>query len=68
VPVNRPPRPLARFGLGSLIQIGASTVVVWELTDTQAGRERIPLREMQTTPADCHQLSGTAMGFSAVER
>ncbi|MHB2024676.1 MAG: cation transporter [Mycobacteriales bacterium] len=35
---------LASFGLDSLIEIGASTVVIWELTDTQAGRERLALR------------------------
>jgi len=35
---------LASFGLDSLVEIGASTVVVWELTDTAAGRERLALR------------------------
>ncbi|HEX3565603.1 MAG TPA: cation transporter [Acidimicrobiales bacterium] len=35
---------LASFGLDSLIEIGASTVVIWELTDTGAGRERLGLR------------------------
>ncbi|MGH9115204.1 MAG: cation transporter [Acidimicrobiales bacterium] len=35
---------LASFGLDSLVEIGASTVVVWELTDTGAGRERLALR------------------------
>ena len=35
---------LASFGLDSLIEIAASTVVVWELTDTAAGRERLALR------------------------
>ncbi len=35
---------LASFGLDSLIEIGASTVVVWELTNTAAGRERLALR------------------------
>jgi divalent metal cation (Fe/Co/Zn/Cd) transporter len=35
---------LASFGLDSLIEIGASIVVVWELTDTAAGRERLALR------------------------
>lgn len=35
---------LASFGLDSLIEIGASTVVIWELTDTAAGRERLALR------------------------
>jgi len=34
---------LASFGLDSLIEIGASTVVIWELTDTKAGRERLGL-------------------------
>lgn len=29
---------LASFGLDSLIEIGASTVVIWELSDTAAGR------------------------------
>jgi divalent metal cation (Fe/Co/Zn/Cd) transporter len=35
---------VAGFGLDSLIEIGASTVVVWELTDTAAGRARRALR------------------------
>jgi divalent metal cation (Fe/Co/Zn/Cd) transporter len=35
---------LASFGLDSLIEIGASTVVIWELTDTAADRERLALR------------------------
>ena len=35
---------LVSFGLDSLIEIGASTVVVWELTDTAAGRENRALR------------------------
>lgn len=35
---------LASFGLDSLIEIGASTVVIWELTNTAAGRERVALR------------------------
>jgi hypothetical protein len=35
---------LAGFGLDSLIEIGASTVVVWQLTGTGAGRERIAMR------------------------
>ena len=35
---------LASFGLDSLIEIGASTVVVWELTDTAAGRAPLALR------------------------
>jgi divalent metal cation (Fe/Co/Zn/Cd) transporter len=35
---------LASFGLDSLIEIGASTVVVWELTDTAASHERLALR------------------------
>jgi divalent metal cation (Fe/Co/Zn/Cd) transporter len=35
---------LASFGLDSLVEIGASAVVIWELNDTSAGRERIGLR------------------------
>lgn len=35
---------LASFALDSLIEIGASVVVVWELTDTGTGREGIGLR------------------------
>lgn len=35
---------LASFGLDSLVEIGASTVVVWELSDTGAGRETLALR------------------------
>jgi divalent metal cation (Fe/Co/Zn/Cd) transporter len=35
---------LASFGLDSLIEIGASTVVIWELTDTAAKREGRALR------------------------
>jgi divalent metal cation (Fe/Co/Zn/Cd) transporter len=35
---------LAGFGLDSLIEIGASTVVVWQLTDTGASRERAAMR------------------------
>lgn len=35
---------LASFGLDSLIEIGASVVVIWELNDTAAGRERAGLR------------------------
>ena len=35
---------LAGFGLDSLIEIGASTVVIWELTDTGREREKIALR------------------------
>jgi divalent metal cation (Fe/Co/Zn/Cd) transporter len=35
---------LAGFGLDSLIEIGASTVVVWELSGTGAGRQRRSLR------------------------
>ena len=35
---------LAGFGLDSLIEIGASTVVVWELSSTNADRERRALR------------------------
>lgn len=31
---------LAGFGLDSLIEIGASTVVLWELADAAAGRQR----------------------------
>lgn len=32
------------FGLDSLIEIGASTVVIWELTGTNATRQRVALR------------------------
>ena len=35
---------LAGFGLDSLIEIGASTVVIWELTGTDAARQRVALR------------------------
>lgn len=35
---------LAGFGLDSLIEIGASTVVIWELSGTGAGRQRFALR------------------------
>ena len=35
---------LAGFGLDSLIEIGASTVVIWELTGTGEQRRRIALR------------------------
>jgi divalent metal cation (Fe/Co/Zn/Cd) transporter len=35
---------LAGFGLDSLIEIGASLVVVWELSGTGAGRQRLGLR------------------------
>lgn len=35
---------LGGFGLDSLIEIGASTVVVWELTDTGQTRQRRALR------------------------
>jgi hypothetical protein len=31
---------LVGFGLDSLIEIGASTVVIWELSGTDAGRRR----------------------------
>jgi divalent metal cation (Fe/Co/Zn/Cd) transporter len=35
---------LAGFGLDSLIEILASTVVVWQLTDTGGSRERLAMR------------------------
>lgn len=35
---------LAGFGLDSLIEIGASTVVLWELSGTGEGRQRRALR------------------------
>jgi len=35
---------LAGFGLDSLIEIGASTIVVWQLKDTGGTRERPALR------------------------
>jgi divalent metal cation (Fe/Co/Zn/Cd) transporter len=35
---------LAGFGLDSLIEIGASVVVIWELSDTSADRQRRALR------------------------
>lgn len=35
---------LAGFGLDSLIEIGASTVVIWELSDTGQARQRRALR------------------------
>jgi len=39
---------LAGFGLDSLIEIFASVVVVWELTGTGKGRERVALRLIGT--------------------
>ena len=39
---------LAGFGLDSLIEIGASTVVVWQLTDTGGTRERKAMRMIGT--------------------
>jgi divalent metal cation (Fe/Co/Zn/Cd) transporter len=35
---------LAGFGLDSLVEIGASTVVVWQLTGSGGARERLALR------------------------
>ncbi|WAL68556.1 hypothetical protein ORV05_12525 [Amycolatopsis cynarae] len=35
---------LAGFGLDSLIEIGASTVVIWELSGTSEARQRRALR------------------------
>jgi divalent metal cation (Fe/Co/Zn/Cd) transporter len=35
---------LAGFGLDSLIEIGASTVVIWQLSGTAADRERLAMR------------------------
>src|SRR5690348_628999 len=35
---------LAGFALDSLIEIGASTVVVWQLTGSDAARERVAMR------------------------
>jgi divalent metal cation (Fe/Co/Zn/Cd) transporter len=35
---------LLGFGLDSLIEIGASTVVIWELTGTNQARQRVALR------------------------
>lgn len=35
---------LAGFGLHSLIEIGASAVVIWELSETRAARQRRGLR------------------------
>ena len=35
---------LAGFGLDSLIEIGASAVVLWELSGTDEGRQRVALR------------------------
>jgi hypothetical protein len=35
---------LAGLGLDSLIEIGASIVVLWELSDTHAGRQQQALR------------------------
>src|SRR5579872_54906 len=35
---------LAGFGLDSLIEIGASTVVLWELSDTGVERQRYALK------------------------
>ena len=39
---------LAGFGLDSLIEIGASTVVIWELSGTGAARQRRALRLIGT--------------------
>jgi len=39
---------LAGFGLDSLIEIGASIVVVWQLTGTAANRERTAMRLIGT--------------------
>jgi hypothetical protein len=46
---------LAGFGLDSLIEIGASAVVIWELSGTGQARQQIALR-----------LIGTAFGLLAV--
>jgi divalent metal cation (Fe/Co/Zn/Cd) transporter len=46
---------LAGFGLDSLIEIGASTVVIWELSGSGAARQRFALR-----------CIGVAFGFLAV--
>lgn len=46
---------LAGFGLDSLIEIGASVVVIWELSDTSAARQRRALR-----------LIGIAFGLLAI--
>ncbi len=35
---------LGGFGLDSLIEIGASTVVIWELSDSSENRQRVGLR------------------------
>jgi hypothetical protein len=35
---------LAGFGLDSVIEIGASTVVIWELSGTDGGRQQRALR------------------------
>jgi divalent metal cation (Fe/Co/Zn/Cd) transporter len=35
---------LAGFGLDSLIEILASTVVIWQLTDAEGTRERVAMR------------------------
>lgn len=39
---------LAGFGLDSLVEIGASTVVLWELSDTGHDRQRRALRLIAT--------------------
>jgi divalent metal cation (Fe/Co/Zn/Cd) transporter len=39
---------LGGFGLDSLIEIGASTVVIWELSDSSAERQRAGLRIIGT--------------------
>jgi hypothetical protein len=41
---------LAGFGLDSLIEIGASTVVVWELSGTGEDRQRRGLRHHRRHP------------------
>ena len=63
---------LAGFGLDSLIEIGASTVVIWELSGTGAERQRRGLRlighafaALATTcwcsPSSARQASGISL-------
>ncbi len=40
---------LAGFGLDSLVEIGASTVVIWQLNDRSHSRERLALRLIGAT-------------------
>lgn len=51
---------LAGFGLDSLIEIGASTVVIWQLRDSGQERERVVLRLIGTAAGKAR--TGAALG------